>query len=570
MGGFNTTGTASVGGRPMNEVHDFFKRHRQAEAKKANPEPVSGATGFDCMTPLEMDTPKGKQKVSCRKCTNCRKGWRQDLSGRIMSHAQTSARVYFVSATYGTWVDGDGVKRDRHGAMSFDKRHWVKFIARLRAHAKRRYGSTIRAFYAFERGLQGTLRCHLHALLMSDGPIGWDGTYVDARKVRADATGDAKVSKRKAKPAAKLAQLRYAKTTQKVVNNKRGQPELVVHREGDFMEIVHLPAWAHGHLNIVELTNKPASEMIQSVRYIAKYAMKEIDGPEDAPWGYSTDGLGYEFLRDLAQQHVDQGLLPQSYYWFEGVKFSRGRYAGQHERFHLRGAAAKVYAVAYREAYELKHPDGQDPWKVQGTAPARPFHLTHDDCAVDPVLTDRHRKRPTGWKERQVVWVPHDCTASKVVHHWVPPTPEAEAQAYWTSIKDQVPLPAPWTREVLGSFQMDADGLVAYVPTMGGPPIWMGADVCQVEHLSDDDFHSVQEWAEQSRGPGWKPPEQRDAERNAVSAALLSQDIGSRLAVLVLQADGAERQAEAERKGIPKTLDPELRKLILAAKLGTP
>jgi hypothetical protein len=482
-----------------------------------------------------------------------------------MSHAVTSARVYFVTLTYGTWIDGDGVKRDRHGAMTFDKKHWAKFIARLRAHAKRHYGSTIRAFYAFERGLNGTMRCHLHALLMADRPIGWDGTYADERKVRSDATGDAAVSKRKPKPAAKRAQLRYAKTTSNVVDGK-----YVMHRQGDLMKIVHLPAWPHGHLNIVELTNKPASEMIQSVRYIAKYAMKEIDGPEDAPWGYSTDGLGYEFLRQLAQQHVDQGLLPQSYYWFEGVKFSRGRYAGQHERFHLRGAAAKVYAVAYREAFELKHPEGQDPWTVEGTAPARPFHLIHDDCAVDPVLTDRHRKRPTGWKERQVVWVPHDCAASKVVHTWVPPTPEATAAAFWSSTKDQRPLPATATREVLGSFQMDADGLVAYVPTRGGPPIWMGAELGQVEGLSDEEFQTVQEWADASRGPGWKPPEQRDAERNAVSAALLSQDIGSRLAVLVLQAGAAESQAEAERKGIPKTLNPDIRRLILAARLRTP
>lgn len=542
----------------MNEVHDFFKGHRKLQAQQANPEPVGGPTGFDCMAPLRMDLPSGQYDVPCRKCINCRKGWKQDIVGRVMGQALLAGRVYYITGTYGTFVDADGVERDKPGAMVFNVKHWRRFISRVRAHAKRRYGSSIRYFFAMQRGENCTMRCHLHAILMCSGPIGWDGSHVDSRKPVAPKPADpARIArKRKPRPPKKLAQLRYLKTTSKVVDGK-----LVTHRAGDFMDMVHLPAWPHGHLNIKELTGSTPSAMVSAVRYVARYAMREIDGPEDAPFGYSTDGLGYEFLVDLAQRHVEQGLIPQAYYYFDGIKFDRGKFAGQHERFFLRGAGAKVYAVAYREAYERKHPDA--------TAPARPFHLTHDDGAIDPVLTDRHRKKPTGWKDHAVIWIPHDCTSSKVVHHWVPPTPEAVAQAFWTSTKDQIPLPAPWTREPLGSYQMDADGLVAYVPTMGGPPLWMGADVCQVEHLSDDDYRIVQQWADTARGPGWKPPDERHAERNAISAALLSKDIQSRLAVLVAQAVNTA-PSDTPRNAIPAKLDPGLRRLILAAKLRAP
>lgn len=449
----------------------------------------AGGSGYRCSRPIDRDTPRGRFRVGCYKCANCLKGRRQDLVGRITAQATTSKYVWFVCLTYGglypfpddgrPWVQLP-IPEDDNGAFQFRKIDWDRAIDRLRKDVGRAFGTSVKFFFAFEKG-ERKERVHIHAIIMFDGE---HGMTIDP-----DSSGR-----------------------------------------------VWMHWWRWGHLNISEIKGTAAS-VAASVRYCAKYALKTYGGIK-APCGWSKAGLASEFLIELAQRHVEQGLVPQNWFQLPGVTFSAGKHKGQHQKFFLRGSGARVYAEAYRQAFESRFPDR--------TAYAQPWMLAADDRSIDPVLTDRVLIRDTGWHPHSPLWSPRDCTASRTV-----------------SVNGRF----------VGLLRLDADGLANYQPQVG-PPIYLGDHVGQLPDIDPVQLGWLQDWVDQQRGVGWRPPDVRQAERDAVVRALASRDIGTRLGdVIARPALGSAAVLTGDPVdplGLPKGVGGDLRRRILAAKLRDP
>jgi hypothetical protein len=314
-------------------------------------------TGYRCHRPIDRDTPRGRFRVACYTCTNCLKGRRQDLVGRVTAEAMSSHAVYFITLTYSDLYPGpEGVPwvslpkpREDNGAFQFRKQDWTRAYDRLRKQIERATGTKMKVLYAFERGERKTRRVHIHAIIMLDG-VGWPSSSF-------------------------------------------------------FADRDWLAFWPWGHCQVVKITGS-STEIARRVRYVAKYTLKTYDIGA-APCGWSKIDLATSFLVDLAQQHVDQGLQPQGYYNLPGVTFTGGDHAGKHCNFYLRGSAARIYAKAYREKVEAKFPDL--------SAFALPWQLTADDEAIDPIMSGRKPRLPVNWHPHSELWKPKDCTASRTV-----------------------------------------------------------------------------------------------------------------------------------------------------------
>lgn len=420
-----------------------------------------------------------------------------------------------------TYRDGEA------GAQSFVKRDWDKAINRLRMKVKRAYGTSIKVLYAFERGPNNTRRCHVHAMLMFDGRHGMD------------VPGDPKAR-------------------------------------------AWFDWWPHGHLNMVEVTGK-RGELARRVRYVAKYIRKTKGGEEVAPCGWSKLDLGCAFLRGLARDHAEKGLVPKGYYFLPGLIFTGGKRKGQHQRFYLRGAGAREFAKAFRIAWE-------DRWRTRPT-PALPWMLLADDEAIDPVLTGRARRKPVGWRRRRgESWQAHDCTAWKTVREAVRVAGRIREDRrrgvlfYPDDGGNPVPVKAerlglpvgrPFVQEVTrfaGVLRLDREGRASFHPRDGGPSVALGRGLAGLP----DGAQLVDElvaWADGIRGSGWRDPGERQAARNAVGNALLSADVRSRVGQLVeCGRDGAAAVTvqDGDPLGLPEGTDPETRRRYLAAKLGKP
>lgn len=401
--------------------------------RKYERESTSGRTGYRCAQPVLRKTPRGEFLVSCySRCEFCLNGRKQDVVGRVIAQAVTSTSTVFVTLTY---------KDGNIGAQKMIKADWDRCINRLRMHLKRKFGTTIKVFFAFERGENMTQRVHIHAILMFHGPH-----------------------------------------------------DIVIPKDPKARSWVKW--WKFGHVNLSDVS-ADTSELSRRVRYVASYLFKQNHRGEDAPFGWSTAGLGEKYLADLGREHAEKGLMPQGWYHLPGLIFTRGKYKGQHQKFFLRGAGARIFATAYRERFEELHP-GE-------IAPAIPWMLQADDQSIDAAIAGRVRIPEMKWKPHAPVWKSHDCTAAKAV-----------------TIGDMF----------AGLVRLDADGLASWHPKGGGQSIDLAneRDVDSVLFdASIEQRRMIGAWIDEIRGVGWVDPVQRQRDRVAVAAAIKSRDIGSRL-----------------------------------------
>jgi len=427
---------------------------------------TSGRTGYRCAQPVLRKTPRGEFLVSCySRCQHCLNGRKQDIVGRVIAQSVTSQSTVFVTLTY---ADGN------IGAQKMIKADWDRCINRLRMHLKRKFGTSIKVLFAFERGENMTQRVHIHAILMFDGPH------------------DIKIPK---DPKARS----------------------------------WVKWWKLGHVNLADVSAEPG-ELARRVRYVASYLFKQNHRGEDAPFGWSTAGLGEKYLSDLGREYAEKGLMPQGWYHLPGLIFTKGKYKGQHQKFFLRGAGARIFATAYRERFEELHP-GE-------IAPSLPWMLQADDQSIDAALAGRVRIQPTGWKPHAPVWKPHDCSAAKSV-----------------SIDGRF----------AGLVRLDPDGLASWHPTGGGQSITLDKDRDVDSVLSAvtiDQRRSICSWIHDVRGEGWVDPVQRQRDRAAVAAAMKSRDIATRLGDVIARSAVSVDPDLEDR--------PPMDRAVLAAKLRDP
>lgn len=446
-------------------------------------------TGYQCERPIDLVTDRGEFRIACYKCRRCRAGRKQDVVGRVIAQAVISAHVLFVTLTY---RDGSP------GAKSFCKADWDLAINRLRMQVGRAFGTKVKVLFAFERGLNRSKRCHVHAILMFDGPHGlqaWDQPADEAHRMP-------------------------FRAIRRPVGSAGDIP-------ADPKARVHFDFWEWGHVNVQDLkSDHGLADLARSVRYVAKYLWSD---DAEAPFGWSTRELGTDFLRDLARQHADAGLVPKGFYFLPGLIFTSGKLAGNHQRFYMRGAGAREFAKAFRLRWEDRYP-GE-------TAPALPWILAADDEAIDPALVERGYRRPTGWKPRaKDRWEPRDCTAAKTVH-----------VAGWFA----------------GTVRLDEVGRAAFHPRDGAEPIRLEFDLAQLPVGVDLAQRIVlTEWINTVRGTGWRPPEVVQAERDRVISALASRDPRSRIGDAMT---AASPSGDPDRRAAPK-----LSRAVLAAKLREP
>lgn len=494
--------------------------------------------GYFCRNPVEVETPKGKIQAPCRKCKGCISGRKQAMVGRIVAEAITSSRTYFVTLTY---RDGE------EGAQRFVRRDWEKAINRLRMLARRENGSLIKHVYAFERGENNTRRCHIHAVLMIQG----DYRLIPFCQPAEPEPGSAPVL-----------------TTPMLQSGPAHNPHFVPLPVESALR-AWFDWWPRGHVNFAMLSDDRKGDgygtlrIAQKVRYCAKYAFKGVgsDG-EKPPFGWSKINLGTAFLKDLACEHAEKGLVPQNYFTIRGMTFTKGKHKDQHQKFFLRGSGARTYAKAFRLRFEELHPDktayardwmlSADDGQVSAhvmrdhESPVVDFGAVHPALAMPPEsLATRLRVRfPNRWHKREPVWVPRDCTAFRTV-----------------LIGDRFG----------GILRLDPAG-VAWWAAEGCSPQFAG-DMLEAlpSTISRQTRLALFEWVRELRGADWQSPAVRRAKRFQALSALASNDLRSKLRDIVEAAPFVVVNGEFEDPlGVSEEVEVAERRRILAARLGPP
>lgn len=288
--------------------------------------------------------PEGlRVEVPCRRCWQCRTSRVWDWVGKCIAEAKTAKSVSFVTLTYGQgkWVRDPKLPEHAKALHYEDVQKWLKRI--------RIAGYPVRYVVAGEYG-ERKGRAHWHAILF------WQDR----------------------------------------------EPNHTIGNE------FNDKFWPHGHVNWQEFS-------VERAKYVCKYLLKydhaegnstdetlPMDGIREravlaAGGGVSVDkpkerrmtefhfsarpGIGFEWLRQRAQLHVDQGLAPRDpWYYFPEVKNSRGEL----RQFYL-SPAAQVNLV--RLFHEL--------WKEQRTGhpPSTAFTEKMNDVMATPMVLDAMNKR---------------------------------------------------------------------------------------------------------------------------------------------------------------------------------
>lgn len=158
----------------------------------------------------------------------------------------------------------------------------------------------------------------------------------------------------------KLVPVRYVAAGEYGERHGRGHFHLVIFTNGNVPElqlekrINHAP-WPHGYSYWEEAT-------YQRMRYACAYVLKNIDQQgtrRERLYGASRfPPLGAEYFRQLAEQHVRQGLSPQDgFYTFPEVR----KHDGTTKFFRLTRRSSERYCAAFIDAWERAN-EGRDDW----------------------------------------------------------------------------------------------------------------------------------------------------------------------------------------------------------------
>lgn len=133
--------------------------------------------------------------------------------------------------------------------------------------------------------------------------------------------------------------------------------------------------WQHGWASIERV---PTHDTVRRVRYCAKYAVKDL-GADDMSCRIRCSlkpAIGGAYLKERAEFAAEAALPINGFFTLPGMVWDRGRQAGKHVRYRLKGASARMFCRVYTETWERVRRDR--PW------PRTPFldryypdHLVH-------------------------------------------------------------------------------------------------------------------------------------------------------------------------------------------------
>lgn len=264
-----------------------------------------------------------RQMVACGQCRSCQAGRKNDWAGRLIAEASTAKDVYFVTLTY------------REKPTEFVYRDIQLMLKKLRSDLDRKHAGTgVRFFCVGERGEKNG-RIHWHLLLF------FDRAHCIARTTR-----------------------------------------------GKLWEY-----WPHGWASIDHV---PQADTVRRVRYCAKYAVKTVGNTDLCRLRCSLKpAIGGVFLRDFAENLAETALPVKGFFHLPGMVWERHHSRcseaggcdkqcrkGQHVRYRLKGASARMVTRTYCETWER-------------VRPSKPWHTTPFLARYYPEeMMERHRLWP--------------------------------------------------------------------------------------------------------------------------------------------------------------------------------
>lgn len=138
------------------------------------------------------------------------------------------------------------------------------------------------------------------------------------------------------------------------------------------------PFWDHGWCNVQNLS--PA-QVAQKIRYVVKYAVKDMDGNGNKPKCSLKPALGHEYLMRHAHDTAKAGLCPNGRYQLPGMVWAKGHRAGMSQDFTIRGSQIRHYIARYRDAWAA--------WQGERRLIRGPWLQKYDDEALDPSIEKR-------------------------------------------------------------------------------------------------------------------------------------------------------------------------------------
>lgn len=253
-----------------------------------------------CQEPTVILQEGERHLVACRYCWQCQANRINDLVGRCIAESHYSTSTLAVTLTYRDEGNGAAV-----GVLVY--KHFQDFMKRLR-----RAGYSVRYIVAGEYGSKKG-RSHWHAVLFFKG------------------------------------------AAPQIVTNPadRGPYDIILPRwdyekegKSDPDARINWKPWPHGY----SYFQQPGAK---GFAYVLKYALKDT-----AQRVYvnhlamsKKPVLGFEYICDLAQGYVDQGLAPQSYFYqFAGERTAKGKI----RKFFLQGRSREIFLEEFSRRWEAQ------------------------------------------------------------------------------------------------------------------------------------------------------------------------------------------------------------------------
>lgn len=457
---------------------------RRAEARSMPDGAPEGKAGpFTCHSRRALEIQGEWKLVPCGECPGCRRAKKHDMTSRLAAEAITADHVDFVTLTF----------EDRFGkafAAEIDRSLVPKFMKKLRNKVEQidaeiaglsvrefrravREGTAkrtrVRHFVALERG-EKRGRVHLHALLFYYGP---------ARPLK----------RTEPNPRFNGARMEF-------------MPDLWAHDVAatkDGSQIMRVP------LGGVRVDPLSRVDMVRTIRYVAAYATKSIQGtgPKPEVWRSSSPGIGAMYIVGEAQRYAEHGLpLPRAIMLY-GYFDTRGKHAGKHQRFVVNGRMRVHYVRSYYQTWAQVHPHRETPyekwhdcWAGDGTMLLRgeddPFGL--DLCGpIAPRPRSHQRLNAYGTQRRP--------TAKQLAERRKALMPPRARPRRFLPIFDS------HSGKIVAQIELSRFGRASVYIFQTGRVEPIFDDARGVLECSEEQHQKIAAWITEKRGPDWVPRE---------------------------------------------------------------
>lgn len=318
-----------------------------------------------CLAPSTL---ANGQQIACRKCKLCRFNRIKDIAGRNVAQSKVSKASFAVTLTYGPELGEDRMPipgRKDHLRMTVMTYSDVqKFLKYLRSHL----GYACDFFVTGENGsLKG--RVHWHMILH----------FRD-------------------------------KVPEHVLNTRFSDRHK--NDDGKLFDFPVCKAWPHGFMQWKKAEYR-------HVLYACKYILKDEKDPaaQRKPVMSKAPPLGLAYFRKVAEQHVRQGIAPQTLeYRFPEIKMSKTR---EPVLFYLQGRSAELYLDHFIETWARERPNQPRPNSDLVDLYERYGQVVHDENALlirrEFPKGESRQKLPTG---AEIKTMAAQAEAEKAERQW--------------------------------------------------------------------------------------------------------------------------------------------------------